>query len=149
MTITTDATLGSLGNATTQPLARVSYQAAWYDGIGRPVATANYGTNGNQALTPSVVVPTPSDTVLVTTTAYNQRGEAYQTTDPAGKTSHAEFDDAGRQITQIQNYVDGVANVGTQADADSRLSDDAQPLTAEKLGLESTFRDRGRPRKRE
>jgi hypothetical protein len=38
---TADATLGSLGNATTQPLARVSYQAVWYDGAGRAAATAN------------------------------------------------------------------------------------------------------------
>jgi RHS repeat-associated protein len=110
---TADGTFGSLGDATTPPLARVSYQAAWYDMVGRLLATADYGTNGGQVVTRPTQTPAPSDTVLVTTVGYNDRGEAFQTTDPAGKVRYAEFDDAGRQITQIQNYVDGVANAAT------------------------------------
>ena len=40
--------------------------------------------------------PARSDTVLVTSTEYNTAGLAYKTTDPAGKESRSEFDDAGR-----------------------------------------------------
>ncbi|MHB8970832.1 MAG: RHS repeat domain-containing protein, partial [Pirellulaceae bacterium] len=34
-------------------------------------------------------------------------GQAYKTTDPAGKESRSEFDDAGRATKQIGNYIDG------------------------------------------
>jgi len=74
----------------------------WYDGIGRPTATANYGTNGDG--TPPTRPDSPpesSDTVLVTTTLYGYtfadsqiawadllRAEIYpesdDTTDPLG-----------------------------------------------------------------
>ena len=40
-------------------------------------------------------------------TEYNTAGQAYKTTDPAGKESRSEFDDAGRTTKQIGNYVDG------------------------------------------
>ena len=33
-----------------QPKARVSYVATWYDGVGRETATSNYGTNAEAAL---------------------------------------------------------------------------------------------------
>jgi len=58
-----------------QPKARVSYAGIWYDGVGRPTATANYGTNGDG--TPPTRPGSPpesSDTVLVTTTLYNAAG---------------------------------------------------------------------------
>jgi YD repeat-containing protein len=48
-----------------QPKARVSYEAAWYDGVGRPVAAAMYGTNGDASLTRPGTAPARSDTVLV------------------------------------------------------------------------------------
>ena len=52
----------------------------------------------------------PSDTVLVSTTAYNDRGEAYCTTDPAGRQAWQIFDDAGRTVAAISNYVTGTFN---------------------------------------
>ena len=51
--------------------------------------------------------PARSDTVLVTATEYNAAGMAYKVTDPAGKESRSEFDDAGRTTKQIDHYVDG------------------------------------------
>ena len=40
----------------------------------------------------------------VTLTAYNARGEAWQTTDPAGTVTRTICDDAGRTIDVVQNY---------------------------------------------
>ena len=56
--------------------ARVIYSGIWFDGIGRTIATANYGIN---TFEPSEVFspPASSATVLVSQTLYNARGEAY------------------------------------------------------------------------
>lgn len=100
-----------------QPKARVTYQAHYHDAVGRQIATADYGTNGGTALSRASTVPARSDTVLVTSTGYDNRGEAYQTIDPAGKEDRIVFDDAGRRITLIENYVDGDPSTGA-ADQD-------------------------------
>ena len=90
-----------------QPKARVSYAAAWYDPIGRKIATANYGTNSGTAPTRPDSAPTRSDTVLVSSAEYDATGKAFSVTDSAGKVSHREFDSLGRMTKTIQNYVDG------------------------------------------
>ena len=56
----------------TQPYSRTSYVAAYFDGVGRPVATANYGTNNDEQFIWQDTVPVPSDTVLVTSLAYGR-----------------------------------------------------------------------------
>lgn len=71
----------------TQPVARVTYAVSYPDGVGRTQAVADYGTNGDVTLTAPATVPASSSGVLVSLTAYNSRGEAYQTTDPAGLVS--------------------------------------------------------------
>ncbi len=71
---------------------------------------ANYGTNGDAALSRSSTVPARSDSVLVTTTEYDSAGQAYQTIDPAGREDRQEFDDAGRVTKTIQNYQDGAVD---------------------------------------
>ena len=100
-----------------QPKARVSYAAMWYDEVGRPVASADYGTNGGSTFTRPDSAPFSSDTVLVSTTWYNSSGEAYKTIDPAGREDRQEFDDAGRTVKTIQNYNDGDPSTGN-ADED-------------------------------
>ena len=50
--------------------------------------------------------------MLVNATVYNYRGEAFQAIDPKGRIDQQSFDDAGRTITAVQNYVSG----GTAAD---------------------------------
>ncbi len=92
-----------------QGQARLNYQMQWSDGIGRTVAMANYGTQG---VVRPATVPARSDTVLVTTTEFNAKGEAYKTIDPAGTESRVELDAAGRQVKTIQNYVDGDPTTG-------------------------------------
>jgi hypothetical protein len=95
--------IGSGGGFLTEIDARVSFAGMWYDGAGRPIASANYGTTYFDR----DLVPTPperSDDVLVSSTGYNARGEAFESVDPAGMVSRVEFDDAGRTIRVIQNY---------------------------------------------
>jgi hypothetical protein len=48
----------------------------------------------------------PDTTVLVSSTSYNQRGEPFQSIDLAAKEDRAVFDDAGRPIKLVENYVD-------------------------------------------
>jgi RHS repeat-associated protein len=114
-----DATgTGELTSPTgSQPKARVSYVAHWYDGAGRQKATADYGTNGGASFSRPSTVPTRSDTVLVTTVEFNNDGEPYKSIDPKGTETRREFDDAGRRTKLIENYVDGDPSTGT-ADQD-------------------------------
>jgi len=90
-----------------QPRGRRSYVAAWQDAVGRPVATADYGTNNGSSLTRPSTVPARSDTVLVTSAEYDSTGRAYKSIDPAAKETRTEFDQAGRPTKVIRNYVDG------------------------------------------
>ena len=100
-----------------QPRARVSYAASYIDPLGRDIATANYGTNGDAALTRSDTVPARSDTVLVSRSEYNDAGERFKSIDPAGKEDRTFLDDAGRVTKTIENYTDGDPTTGN-ADED-------------------------------
>ena len=103
----TDDQTGQLEDLSTAPKARVSYAAAWYDGLGRGIASAAYGTNGNAPWTRPETIPDRSDTVLLSTTSYNDRGEAYLTVDPAGRAQQQTFDDSGRLVETIDNVQSG------------------------------------------
>ena len=100
-----------------QPKARVTYQASYSDEIGRQIAVAEYGTYGDASFDRAAVVPNRTDTILVKSTDYNDAGQAYKTIDPAGKEHRTVFDDAGRTVKAIQNYVDGNPATGN-ADED-------------------------------
>ena len=82
-----DTQTGALQNPSTTPKARVSYSASWQDGIGRVVATANYGTNGGTALSRPDLVPEASDTVLVSLASFDAAGNTLESIDPAGMVS--------------------------------------------------------------
>ena len=101
-----------------QPKARVTYQAMYHDQIGRQIAAANYGTYGGATFDRASVVPNRTDTILVTSTEYNDAGQAYKTIDPAGREDRQLFDDAGRVVKTIQNYVDGNRASAAASDAD-------------------------------
>lgn len=100
-----------------QPRARVTYAGSWPDALGRICNNANYGTNGDIAPTRPAIVPASSDDVLVTVTAYNKRGEAWQVIDPAGKVYQTGFDDAGRKTQEVQNVV----KYGTASDENKTI----------------------------
>ncbi|MEM9347812.1 MAG: hypothetical protein AAGB26_14470 [Planctomycetota bacterium] len=86
------------------PTFRETHAAMYYDGLGRSIASADYGTNGGSAFTRLSAIPARSDDVLVSTTAYNDAGEAETFTDPQGTASKTEYDDMGRTRKQIDNY---------------------------------------------
>jgi hypothetical protein len=87
-----------------QPKARVSYSAVWPDPLGREKARADYGTNHADAWTRPNTVTARSDTVLVTSTNYNIRGEIDLITDPAAIVRRQVFDDAGRLAKVVEDY---------------------------------------------
>ncbi len=84
---------------------RYQSTAMWYDGAGRQIARANYGTNGGSILTRPVTVPTRSDTCLVTEMKYDtSAGRAFRTIDPVGKDHRFFFDTLGRTVKTVANY---------------------------------------------
>ena len=83
--------------------SRVRYTGMWYDETNRPLASADYGTSSFDRSAVSTP-PGPSNDVLVTTTGYNDRGEAFKMTDPGGVVTQTAFDDEGRVVSVIQNY---------------------------------------------
>ena len=99
--------VGALGDPSTIPNARVTYAAGYPDALGRPVAAADYGTNGGASLSRSPTIPARSDTCLVNSSTYNARDEDYLATDPAGTVTYQLFDDRGRRLTLIENYITG------------------------------------------
>jgi len=96
---------GALGTPSATPNARITYLASWIDGVGRTFGSANYGTNGGSTFSRPATVPTRSDTILVSTTSYNNDGEVFSTLNPQNMETRYEYNAAGRQVTQIENYV--------------------------------------------
>jgi RHS repeat-associated protein len=115
-----DNTLGPLANPTTEPLARVYYVGYYFDPANRPIATMNVGTNQGAAWSrPSVAPPpanpaNPSNTVLVTTQSYNPAGWLATQTDPRGIVAASFYDNLGRVIETVANYVVGQPQSATQ-----------------------------------
>jgi len=95
---------GPLEDPGNNPKARVTYVATYPDPVGRSQATADYGTNGGTALTRASTIPSLSDDILVTFTAFDDVGNPLSTTDPSGIVTRMGYDDMGRTIEQIQNY---------------------------------------------
>ncbi|WP_428305401.1 RHS repeat-associated core domain-containing protein [Lacipirellula sp.] len=93
------------GHSGSQPKSRDSYSASWYDGSGRLTATANYGTNNNAGPpTRPSSAPAPSDTMLVSTIAFNSSGQILDQTDPVGQVTRSGYDAARRVTSVVSNY---------------------------------------------
>ncbi|CAG0985620.1 hypothetical protein PHYC_02006 [Phycisphaerales bacterium] len=105
---------------------RMSITVSWADELGRTTNTAAYGTSGmtgsgssNFDLKPSgswLTVPSRSDTVLVTTTTYNDNGTVLEVSDPNSLETRWAYDDSGRKVTEIRNYVNGTPSSATGDD---------------------------------
>ena len=113
-----------------QPKARVTYVANYFDGVGRLLDAADFGTNGNVAFARPTHVPVRSDDVLVTSTGYDAAGLAFQTIDPAGIETRRAYDAQGREIAFIQNYTVNAASCG-EANITTRFTytPDGKPST--------------------
>jgi RHS repeat-associated protein len=112
-----------------QPAARVTYVAMYPDPIGRQQAQANYGTNGDATLSRPSTIPARADTVLVTATVENPRGEAYQSIDPAGRLDQTTFDDAGRRIELVLNVQPSSSSSSSSSSTGLPTSDDQNNTT--------------------
>ena len=86
------------------PHSRISCRAFYYDGLGRQVATANYGTHGGSEPAHTNDVPTSTDTCLVNRSNYDSRGDLIETIDPMGIVTRSTFDAAGRLLKTVENY---------------------------------------------
>ena len=85
-----------------QPKARVSYSASWYDGINRAISSANYGAISSFSRPDTT--PGRSDDILVTTMSYDDAGRNYSVVDPKGVETQTTFDAAGRTTQTVEDY---------------------------------------------
>ncbi len=130
--------VASGGGELTPANARVTYAVSWYDLLGRPIKSVTYGTNGSAGN--EVVIDDKNDdfnsdeagslaystggpavntstAYIVATTEYDARGQAYKFIDNAGKQTRLVFDDLGRTVSTIENYVNGTL-AETETDTD-------------------------------
>jgi len=92
----------------TQPEARVSYVANWFDGIDRRIAAANYGAIAS--FTRPSTPASSSSTVLVASTTYDEAGRISGMTDPMGYVTQMAYDAAGRKTQTVEDYGTGLLN---------------------------------------
>jgi RHS repeat-associated protein len=87
-----------------------SYTAYWPDGIGRIHASAEYGTNAGNSLSPRPdVCPAASDSILVSRSRFLVSGapERYESVAPDGTVTRSENDPMGRRIRLWENFDSG------------------------------------------
>jgi RHS repeat-associated protein len=138
---------GALGNETSGILSRVSYVADYYDLANRLTAEVDVGTNGGSAYTRPSSVPSPSDTVLVTTTAYTPAGFVDSVTDPRGIVTKNYFDNLGRTTKTVENYTGNPETASSDVATEFTYNgDDEQLLTQADLpssGVQQTLNVEG------
>jgi RHS repeat-associated protein len=122
---------GSLGDPNTGPHARVYYAAAYYDAAYRVTGTVDVGTNGGSAWTRPSTLPAASDTVLVTSVAYNGAGWAQDITDPRGIDTRLSYDNLGQVLKTVQDYTDGTVTAETNATTEYSYDGNGNLLTVQ------------------
>ena len=106
------------------PPAESRRTAMWYDGAGRPVATANYGKTTYNFMhdvpipTRAATVPSRNAARLVETKYDSATGQA-KTFDYAGRESRTVLDAMGRVIQSIPVYTNGVNDPVYQTEYDT------------------------------
>ena len=151
---------GSLSgsNGLSAAYSYVSASAVWHDGIGRTVETVNYGHEKTTDLThyffdangtlidtspadgiPDVAenappAPNTSDDYIVSRTAYNPAGDAYETIDNLGRINETLYDAAGRTVRTIQNFdgfAYGASGSGFNSDGSVKETDTDHDVTVD------------------
>ncbi|MCH8823064.1 MAG: RHS repeat protein, partial [Planctomycetes bacterium] len=98
---------------------QIQITSYWYDSINRLETVANYGNNGGSDFDrDGLVVPTRSDTVLVTSYTYNADGTLLEISDPMSLETRYIYDAAARQTVVTSNYVNGTPS-GLNGDDDA------------------------------
>ncbi len=96
---------------------RVDITAYWHDQFGRLTDTVRYGTNGGANLDrDGLVVPARSDTALLTENTWGNDGALQDVVDPKGLALRVLYDDAGREVATVKNYVNGTPTSVTGED---------------------------------
>ncbi|MEO5913302.1 MAG: RHS repeat-associated core domain-containing protein [Luteolibacter sp.] len=108
-----DEDLGELGAPDVEPKARISHVASYADGIGRAVATANFGTSDWSGWERPPQIPDRGDKVLVTTNTYDAAGNLAAVKDPGDKVVETTYDNADRKIKIIENVTGGPGETRT------------------------------------
>lgn len=107
-TTTTGDLLPQFASAT--PNARAYHVFQYADAANRPIASADFGTNGGAATTRPDTIPQSGGNVRVSTQTYDpQTGTQTDTTNPLGIITHREYDALSRLILQIENHIPGAA----------------------------------------
>lgn len=106
---------------------RVQITAMWYDDWDRVTDSVAFGTYGGSTFTrTSMSVPSRSDSSLRTSYSYDYWGRVDYVTDPGptggstGVVQATVYDDLGRKVKTIDNYVNGVPGGGTN-DVEDRV----------------------------
>jgi YD repeat-containing protein len=86
--------------------------------LGARLATANYGTNNGSAWSRPDNVPARSDDILINSSVYSDAGDLTQKLDPAATVTLIEYDDKGRVIRTVNNYVPGGGSSSSGLDQD-------------------------------
>jgi len=96
---------------------RIQISASWFDALGRVVDTVAFGTSGGSNFDrDGLSVPSRSATELRTTYTYSADGTLLEVADPRNKKTRYVYDDLGRQLAVIANYVDGTPSGPTGDD---------------------------------
>jgi RHS repeat-associated protein len=113
---------GALGNATSSPKARVSFDIFYYDALNRETFRFAIGTNGGSAYTRPTTPPVMSDTILMWRTAYSFTTNYLNYNIDARNTAVTySFDDLGEKTTTREAY-DGTVNGGSPFGANNRVT---------------------------
>jgi len=86
-----------------QPRGRPSYQGFWYDQVNRQTTQGTWGTNGGSDPTRPDSPPSADPTCLVSSTYDDEAGQQRVLVDAASKYTWISYDNARRQISQIDN----------------------------------------------
>jgi len=95
-----------------------TYSASYYDAAGRPVHSVAYGTNQagfkHGGTAPTVTQSSPptrsASGLLMSSTEYDDYGRPHLRTGPDGTETKTFYDDMGRTIGVVENYVDASIN---------------------------------------
>jgi RHS repeat-associated protein len=88
----------------TEAYARIYRSYQWPDAIGRSQASASYGTNN---IARPALIPSTSATCLVSRVTYDDAGVIETSRGPQGIVRKNEHDNAGRVVTEIENFILG------------------------------------------
>jgi RHS repeat-associated protein len=120
---------GALGTPTSGVLARVSYAAYYYDAADRLTAAVDVGTNGGTAWARPASAPSASDTVLVTSYAYNAAGWLQDVIDPKGIDTRTYYDAMGRTTETVDNYTGNAETASSDVATEYTYDGDNHVLT--------------------